>query len=400
MSVLKNIGCLLTCAGNGQAAVGAIEHAAVVWEDGVIKWVGEEADLPSIYQAHNEMDAGRRLVVPGLVDCHTHLAFGGWRHDEFKMRAQGKSYLEIAKAGGGIVNTVEATRKASKAELVDKAMLMLEEIVRLGVTTIECKSGYGLTLKDELKLLEVYHELSAVQPVRIVSTLLAAHIIPSEYRHDRAGYIQLVCEEIIPAAASLARFCDVFVEEGAFTVDEARLILQAGLDHGLKPKLHVDQLTDGGGASLAAEVGAASADHLEYAADEGIEAMARAGVVAVSLPFATFNLRQPAMPARRFIEAGVPVAVATDYNPGSAPSYHLPFAMYLGCILQHMTPDEVLKGATLYAASAIGVEAQAGSIEVGKHADLIIVEAHDTNSWIGHTRANAVVRTIIGGEVR
>lgn len=400
MTVLKNIGSLLTCAGNGQADVHSIERAAVAWEGGSINWVGQEADLPSIYRQANAMDAGGRLVAPGLVDCHTHLAFGGWRHDEFEMRSLGKSYQEIAQAGGGIINTVRATRNASKAELIDKALPMLEEIVRLGVTTIECKSGYGLALEDELKLLEVYQTLSTIQPVRMVPTLLAAHVIPEEYRHDRAAYVRLVCEEIIPAAEGLARFCDVFVEEGAFTVEEARTIFRAGLEYGLKPKLHVDQLKDGGGAALAAEVGAISADHLEHAADEGIEAMADAGVVAVSLPFATFNLRQPAMPARQFIDAGVPVAVATDFNPGSAPSYHLPFAMYLGCILQHMSPAEVLKGATLFGAKAIGEAARVGSVEVGKQADLIIVDAKDVNSWIGHTRANTVVRTIIGGQVR
>ena len=400
MTLLKNIGCLLTCAGDGQAETHAIENAAIVWEKGVIKWVGKEVDLPSIYHQSSQLDAGGRLVAPGLVDCHTHLAFGGWRHDEFTMRAQGKSYQEIAQAGGGISNTVQATRSASLAELIDKALSMLEEIARLGITTIECKSGYGLTLEDELKLLEVYQALSTIQPVRIVPTLLAAHIVPEEYKADRAGYIQLICEEIIPAAEGLARFCDVFVEEGAFTVGEARKILHAGQKHGFKSKLHVDQLTDGGGAALAAEMGATSADHLEYATDAGIQAMAHKGVVAVSLPFATFNLRQSPMPARRFIDAGVPVAVATDFNPGSAPSYHLPFAMYLGCILQHMSPAEVLKGATLFGARAIGEEANLGSIEPGKQADLIIIDAQEINEWIGHPRANAVMRTIIGGEVR
>ncbi len=359
MPVLKNIGCLATCRAEGpQHEIHAIPRAALAWEGDTVAWVGPESDLPQPYHTHDHHDAGGRLVVPGLVDCHTHLAFGGWRGDEFEQRLQGASYLDLARAGGGILSTVRHTRAATEDDLVEKARGVLGEMAALGVTTVEAKSGYGLDVDTELKLLRVYQTLRETQPVRIVSTFLGAHVVPPEYRDRRADYVRLVTDRVIPivAAEKLATFCDVFVEDTAFTRDEARTIFDAARRHGLRPKLHADQLADGGGAGLAADVQAASADHLEHASDDGIAAMARAGVVAVSLPLATFYLRQPPMPARAFIEKGVPVAVATDFNPGSAPSFHLPLAMTMACVLQRMTPAEVLKGATIFAARAIGME--------------------------------------------
>ena len=400
MPILKNIHRLYTCEEpGGQGELHAIEDAAIVWRNGLILWVGTKADLPNEYEEEEAVDAQSGLVFPGLVDCHTHLAFSGWRSDEFAMRALGKGYLEIAKAGGGIASTMRHTREASAEQLVEKALPMLREIAGLGVTTIECKSGYGLTFEDELKLLHVYKELAALQPVRIVPTLLAAHIVPPEYSNNRDRYIRMIVDELLPAVAEegLAQFCDVFVEETAFLLDEAEVILEAGKRYGLRPKLHVDQLSDGGGAALAAKVEAISADHLEYVSDEGIQAMAEAGVVAVSLPFASFNLRQTEMPARKCIDAGVPVAVATDFNPGSAPSYHLPAAMYMACVMQQMEPAEVVKGATIYAAKALGLEHEIGSLSPGKKADFIVVDALDVNHWLGHFRANAVRDTVISG---
>lgn len=400
MPVLHNIASLATCrADGGQAALHEIPQAALVWENDTIGWVGAEADLPAAFAGWERHDAGGALVVPGLIDCHTHLAFGGWRADEFALRILGKSYLEIARSGGGIASTMRKTRAMPEDDLLARAKGFLHEMARLGVTTVEGKSGYGLNVEDELKTLRVYQQLQTEQPLGLVATFLGAHVVPPAYKDRRGDYVRLLCEELIPmiAEAGLARFCDVFVEETAFSVAEARVILETGNRYGLRPKLHVDQLSDGGGAMLAAEVGAISADHLEHASPEGIAAMAEAGVVAVSLPLATLYLNQQPMPARRFIEAGVPVAVATDFNPGSAPSYHLPLALTLACTLQRMTPAEALKGATRYAAQALGLDAHTGSLEPGKQADFALLDAPSVNHWLYHFRANAVVQTFVRG---
>ncbi len=401
MPVLKNIGTLAACrAEGGQGAIHEIEQAALAWEGETIRWVGAEADLPADLAALESHDAGGALVVPGLVDCHTHLAFGGWRADEFAQRSLGASYLEIARRGGGIAATMRHTRAASEADLLAHAKGFLREMARLGVTTVEAKSGYGLNVADELKTLRVYRRLQQQQPLGLVPTFLGAHVVPPEFKDDRAGYLRLLCEELIPRIAEekLAAFCDVFVEETAFSVEEARTVFAAARRHGLRAKLHADQLRDGGGAKLAAEVGAVSADHLEYASAEGIRAMAEAGVVAVSLPLATLYLRQKPMDARRFLDAGVPVAVATDFNPGSAPSYHLPLALTLACILQRMTPAEALKGATLYAARALGLDPRVGSLEPGKQADFTLLDAPGVDHWLYHFRPNAATATFVRGE--
>lgn len=389
MPVLVNIFKLATCHADGeQGDVHPIDNAALVWREDTIEWVGREEELPAQYRDDERVDAGGRLVVPGLIDCHTHLAFGGWRADEFEMRCVGRSYQEIARSGGGILSTVRQTREMSERALADRAEGFLREMIRLGVTTVECKSGYGLTTEHELRMLRAYKALQGRVAIELVPTLLAAHTVPPEHVKER--YVELVCDEIIPKAADLAAFCDVFVEDGAFSVEEGRRILEVGKKHGLRPKLHADQLSDSGGAQLAADVGAASADHLEYASEEGIAAMSERGVVAVNLPVATLYLKQKPMPARRFLEAGVPVAVATDFNPGSAPSYHLPLAMTLACIQSSMTPAEVLKGATLIAARALGRETSIGSLEPGKRADFILVDAGSVEEWIYHFRPNAV----------
>lgn len=400
MPVLTNIARLVTCRDEGgQAEVHPIDDAALVWRDGEIRWVGAVASLPHEYADEETVDAGRALVIPGLVDCHTHLAFGGWRADEFELRCRGATYQEIAASGGGILSTVKATRTASEDELLDRAQGFALAMARLGVTTIECKSGYGLSAQEELKLLHVYRRLRDALPLEIVPTLLGAHVVPPEYSDDRAAYVDLLCDTVIPEAASenLAEFCDVFVEEGAFSREEARHVIAAGAAAGLRPKLHADQLSDSGGAALAADVHAVSADHLEYASEEGIRAMAESGVVAVHLPIASLYLRRPAMDARRFIAEGVRVAVATDFNPGSAPSYHLPLAMTLACTLGKMTPSEVLKAATIYGARAIGRAESRGSLEVGKRADFLLVDAASVNHWMYHFQPNAVRAVFAGG---
>ena len=402
MPALTNIGCLATCAaGRGQVDAGLIAHAALAWDDGRIVYAGPEAALPRRLR-DDVQDAGGRLVTPGLVDCHTHLAFAGWRAEEFEQRILGRSYVEIAAAGGGIVSTMRATRTAATSELAARAARVLEGMLELGVTTVECKSGYGLDRDQELRLLRTYAQLGRTAAQRLVPTLLAAHVVPPEYRDRREAYVRLIVDEIIPAVADerLARCCDAFVEPSAFTVDEARRILLAGRAAGLAPRLHADQLSASGGAELAAEVGALSADHLEYVTPDGIEALRRAGVVAVSLPIATLYLAQRPMPARALIEAGVAVAVATDFNPGSAPSWHLPLALTLACTIQQMAPAESLKGATLYAARALGLEAEVGSLEPGKSADLAVFDAADPREWLYHFRANACVETVVGGATR
>jgi imidazolonepropionase len=399
---LSNIGCLATCAaGSGQADAGLVARAALAWEDGRIVHAGPEAALPPAFR-ERARDAGGRLVVPGLVDCHSHLAFGGWRAEEFEQRILGRSYLEIATSGGGIASTMRATRAAGDHELADRAARALEGMLQLGVTTVECKSGYGLDREQELRLLRVYARLARTAPQRLVPTLLAAHVVPPEFRDRRDAYVRAVVEEIIPAVAAerLARCCDVFVETSAFTTDEARRILLAGRAAGLAPKLHADQLSASGGAELAAEVGALSADHLECITEAGIAALGPAGVVAVSLPIATLYLGQRPMPARALIERGVAVAVATDFNPGSAPSWHLPLALTLACTLQRMTPVEALKGATLYAARAVGLAAEIGSLEPAKAADFAVIDAADPREWLYHFRPNACVETVVGGVTR
>ena len=398
MPVLTNISNLAVCRPGSQDDNGVISNPALAYDERV-RWVGPWAELPAEFTSWPREDAGHRLVVPGLVDCHTHLAFGGWRADEFALRARGATYQDIAAKGGGIVSTVARTRGLDRDALLARARGFLNGMAALGVTTVECKSGYGLERDTEIRQLEVYQRLAEQGPQRIVPTLLAAHVVPAEYRERRDEYVSLVIDTIIPEAArgGLARFCDAFVEEGAFSVEEARRILRAGLEHGLRPKLHADQLSASGGSELAGELGAASADHLEYITEAGIHALKAAGTVAVSLPLATLYLRQPAMPARRLLDAGVPVAVATDFNPGSAPSYHLPLALMLACTLQRMTPAEALSGASWVAARAIGVESECGSLEAGKAADFAVIDAPDVNQWLYHFRPNACVRTVAAG---
>ncbi|MBO6574179.1 MAG: imidazolonepropionase [Rhodothermales bacterium] len=388
MPVLTNIGVLARCSpAGGQHELHLVRDAALAWKDGEITWVGSAAHAPGDEEVH---DAGGRLVVPGLVDCHTHLAFGGWRADEFAQKCRGASYLEILESGGGIRNTMRQTRAASEEALRGRAAGFLKEMARLGVTTVEAKSGYGLSLEHELKQLRVYRELG-VEP-----TFLGAHVVPPEFA-DADAYIDHLIVAL-PQVAPLARFCDVFVEEGAFSVEQARRLLTAASAYGMRAKLHVDQLGDGGGAVLAAEVGAISADHLEYTSEQGMRAMAAAGVVAVTLPIASLYLRQKPMDGRAFLDAGCSVAVATDFNPGSAPSYHLPFAMTLACTMNRLTPAEALKGATLIAARALDLETSRGSLDPGKRADFVLINAESVEQWLYHFVPNAAHQTFVAGE--
>lgn len=404
MPILENIGTLVTPPApsdqDDALPLRQIDDAALVWTDDTIEWIGPTADCPPEYDDEPSQDAHGALVVPGLIDCHTHLAFGGWRADEFAMRLEGRSYLEIAEAGGGIISTMRETRAATEEALFDRCRTFLRRMASLGVTTVEAKSGYGLTVEDELKQLRVYQRLQTHQPLEIVPTFLGAHTVPPEYSNDRVGYLDLIRHEMLPRVADegLAEFCDAFVEEGAFPPDQARTLFDAACAYGLRPKLHADQLTDTGGAALAAEVGAASADHLECISAVGVDAMAEAGTVAVSLPLATLYLDQEPLPVDALRDAGVPLAVATDFNPGTAPSYHLPLAMMLACTLQRMTPDEVLAGTTRIAAQALDRADAIGCLAPGMRADFVLIDAPSLNHWLYHFRPNATRATYVQGE--
>lgn len=401
MPVFRNIGQLATCPpGNPQSDAGLINNAAIAWRDSTIEWAGPAAEIPDEFSGEDALDCDGCLVVPGLIDCHTHLCFGGWRGDEFEMRLQGRSYQEIAAAGGGIASTVKATREASLEDLKARASGFLDAMLRLGVTTVECKSGYGLNETDELKQLEVYRQLGEEHIVDLVPSFLGAHIVPPEYADRREAYVALLCDRMIPHVAKhgLAEFCDAFVEEGAYTVAEGERILSAARAHGLGIKLHADQLSAGGGAQLAARMGAVSAEHLEYIDAQGIAALAQAGTVAVSLPLASMYLKEPYLPARTLLDAGVPVAVATDFNPGSSPSFHLPLAMLQACLYQAMTPQEVLTAATTVAARAVNRHETIGSLLPGYQADIALIDAPTLNQWMYHFQPNACRGVIKQGQ--
>ncbi|GEL68448.1 imidazolonepropionase [Myxococcus virescens] len=350
--------------------------AVVGVREGRIAYVGPEAGLPTgaVGPGTEVVDAQGGFVGPGFVDPHTHLVFAGERSAEFDLRNQGATYLEIAKAGGGIAGTVRATRAASEEELVRLALPRTKRLLEQGVTTAEVKSGYGLDLATELKMLRAVRRLGTLTPLELVPTLLCAHAVPEEYRGKREDYVRLCIEEILPAVAreGLARFCDVFVEDSAFTVDEARRILSAGRALGMVPRLHADQLTACGASELAAELGAATADHLEQVTDAGLKALADANVTAVLVPTSTLFLRmRPYAPGRRIRDAGLNIALGTNVNPGSAMSENTALALGLACLENGLTAAEAYWGATRGAAMSLGLQ-QHGRLTVGDAGDLVV----------------------------
>ena len=379
--IIKNAEELLTLSPSSkeESGLGIIRKGAITVKEGKIFWIGKTEELPKKFglgKDGQEIDATGKVVMPGLIDSHTHLIFAGSREKEFEQRIQGLSYLEIAERGGGILSTVEATRKASFDELLLLGKKRLDRMLSKGVTTIEAKSGYGLSLQDEMKILKVMKALQEVHPIEIVPTFLGAHTIPREFRDARTRYIDLLTKEMIPRVAQerLAEFCDVFCEEKAFTLEESKKILETGKGYGLKPKIHADQLSPGGGAELAAEVDAFSADHLEHVSQTGIERMAEKGVTAVLLPGASFFLSMKKFPpAREMIQKGVYVSLATDLNPGSSMTESLPLMMTMGCTMYKMVPKEVIQGTTIHAARSMGRENEIGSLEVGKQADILLL---------------------------
>jgi imidazolonepropionase len=405
--IIKNASELLTLSPSfkEESGLGIIRNGTVAVKSGKIFWIGKTDELPGEFVLNpggQEIDATDKVTMPGLIDSHTHLIFAGSREGEFEQRIQGLSYLEIAEKGGGILSTVETTRKASFDELFSLGKKRLDRMLSKGVTTIEAKSGYGLSLQDELKILEVMRALQEDHPVDIIPTFLGAHTVPKEFRSNRSRYIELLTEEMIPRIAEkrLAEFCDVFCEEKAFSLEESRKILETGKRYGLKPKIHADQLTPGGGAELAAELGAFSADHLEYVSQTGIERMAEKRVTAVLLPGASFFLSMKKFPpAREMIEKGLAVSLATDLNPGSSMTESLPLMMTMGCTMFKMIPREVIQATTIHAARSMGRENEIGSLEVGKRADILILDISNYKYLPYHFGVDHIEWVIKKGEI-
>lgn len=379
---------------------GVVPGDSIAIRNGSIAWMGPIARMPSeLRGADAELDAEQRWVTPGLVDCHTHLVFGGDRAREFEQRLEGASYEEIARAGGGILSTVQATRSATEQELVASGARRLGTLAARGVTTVEIKSGYGLDLETELRMLAAARSLDARTGVRVRTTLLGAHALPPEYVDERAAYVRLVCERMIPAAAAegLADAVDAFGERIAFTPEECGRVFEAARAAGLPVRLHADQLSDQGGAALAASHGARSADHLEHTSEEGVRAMAAAGTAAVLLPGAAHFLRDATVPpVASFRAHGVPMAVATDLNPGSSPLLDPLQAMGLACLLFRLTPEEALAGMTRHAARVLGLEEEIGTLAPGKRADLVCWDVGHPSElayWMGAELTAVVVRS-------
>jgi len=408
-TVIKNISQLLTMDGHSEAdpgvaerPLGMVRDAAVVMEGDRFAWAGRAAELPELSVDFDVIDAGGRVAMPGLVECHTHLVFGGGRAEEFELRARGVGYEEIARRGGGILSTVEATRAASRDELRASALPRLDRFLKMGVPTLEAKSGYGLETKAELKLLEVIAALDGDHVIDLVPTFLGAHVVAPEYRDDRSGYLDLICKEMLPEVASrgLANFCDVFCEDGAFTVDESRTILETASGLGLGLKLHAEQLGRTGGAGLAAEVGAISADHLDFATEADAAAMALSGVTAVFLPGATFFIGKKRFPPGRvFARAGATLAVSTDFNPGSSYTANLWLMGTMCCTYLGLSPAEALRAMTAGAAAAVGLEHCAGAVAPGFKADLLLLEDTDWQTILYLYGRNPVAQVYKAGKL-
>lgn len=387
--LIEHLDQLLTVGGPaprvGAAArdVVAIADGAVACEGDLIVAVGKTADVRSAVDLTAEtvvVDGVGRSLVPGFVDPHTHVVYAGDRREELRRRLGGARYADIAAEGGGILSTVQATRAASKEALARQTAVRLREMLDAGTTTAEAKSGYGLTTESELRMLEVIAGLDQTQPIELVPTFIGAHEVPPEYRGRQAAFVDLVVEEMIPRAAALAEWCDVFCDVGFFTPDESRTILEAGARAGMKPRIHADELAASGGSEVAAAVGARSADHLVHVSPAGMAALSRAGVVATLLPCAAFHLKLGRFaPARDLIAAGVPVALATDVNPGGGFSPSMPFAMTLACFAMNLTFEEALVAATINAAYALDRHQSVGSLEAGKRGDAVLIDGPAIN---------------------
>lgn len=404
--LVKNIGCLQTPVGSyshkgsKQGANEKFFDAAIAIEDGIIKEITEGGKVPQ-GPFDEEIDAEGKLVTPGLVDGHTHMVFGGYRQHEIAMKLAGAGYLDILKAGGGILDTVRKTREASEEELLAKTCGFLDEMLSMGITTCEAKSGYGLDTANELKMLRVIKAANEKHPVEVVPTFMGPHAIPNEYAGRGDEYIQMVCEEMLPEVlkSGLAEYCDIFCEDSVFNAEQSREYMECAKAMGYELRIHADEIEAIGGSELAGELEAVSAEHLIAITESGMDAMAEGGTTAMCLPATSFYLDKTYAPARRMIEKGIPVAIASDFNPGSCPSLNLQFAINLGSLKYKLTPEEVLTAVTINPACALGKGDKVGTIEEGKQADLVIWNAPDFEMVCYRFGSNLADRVIKKGEL-
>jgi len=407
--LIVNANELITLEGGGQKPrigkqmreLGIIRNGCMAIKDGRIVAVGKTSEVTKDFRAENIISANEKTVLPGFADPHTHLVFAGSREDEFQMRVEGAYYMEILKSGGGILKTVRETRKASIEKLVDLTLKRLDVMLEHGTTTVEAKSGYGLTTKDELKILEAIKRSNQLHCVDVASTFLGAHAIPSEYSGNSQAYVSLVVEDMIPKVAEkrLAEFCDVFCEKNVFSLEQTRRILAAGKNYALKAKIHADEMSMLGGAELAADIGAISADHLLHSSDNGIKAMAAKGVIAVLLPAAAFSLMSGQYAdARNMVDSGVPLALGTDFNP-SCWVENMQLVIAFACHFMKLTSAEAITAATINAAHALGRAREVGALEVGKKADVIVLNVPN-HKFLGYRfGVNLVDKVIKNGRL-
>jgi len=384
--------------GKEMSELAIIEHGAVAIDKGRIVDIGKTDQIKKRYQAEETMDANGKVVMPGFVDSHTHLIYAGTREDELSMKLKGLSYMDILKSGGGILKTVRETRKANKEELFELTKKRLDTLLMNGTTTVEIKSGYGLTTENEIKLLEVVNELSKKHPVDVVPTFLGAHIVPPG--HDAEEYVDLIVNEMIPLVKKkkLAKFCDVFCEEGVFSVEQSRKILNEGKKYGLKLKIHADEIVNTNGAELAAEVNAISAEHLLKSTKEGIMKLSKSNVIATLLPATSICLGTNYANARFMIENNVPIALATDFNPGCL-CFAMQFVLNLACYKLKMTPEEAITASTINSAYAIDMGDEVGSLEIGKKADVLIIDGPNHKFIPQNLGGNVVEKVVKNGKI-
>ncbi|HPO40781.1 MAG TPA: imidazolonepropionase, partial [Bacteroidales bacterium] len=394
-------GALFT-AGKEMAVLPVIENGWLLIEDGIIAGYGPAETMPGFSSAVTKLDAGGGYLFPAFCDPHTHLVYAGSREKEYTDKIRGLSYEEIAKRGGGILNSAKLLHETSEDELFRQSMERVNEIISFGTGAVEIKSGYGLTTEDELKMLRVIRRIKESSPLTVRSTFLGAHAVPAEYRHDRDGYVDLIVNEMIPAVAAerLADYIDVFCDRGFFTVEETARILEAGVRHGMRPKIHANELDYSGGIQTGVRYGALSVDHLEFTGDDEIAALLGSGTMPTLLPGAAFFLGMIDPPARKMINAGLPLAMASDYNPGSSPSGNMKLVVSLGCIRLRLLPEEAINAVTINAAYAMGLAETHGSITVGKKANLFITKKIPSYEFLPYAYGSNLVDTVLlNGEV-